>query len=152
VPPYKKRARKMSTEKKATAPSGAKGEIIIASINKTAQTATTGEAQNSTPAPGTTEKPKTESKTPLSVDVLREKSDRLNYLFDKEEKLNETLKNLKSFNLSADNNTMRLELNDSKGSTFKTVQPQAIAKVVVLLREEAEAKLKECHNEIVSLG
>jgi autotransporter translocation and assembly factor TamB len=134
----------MSTKNSATAPSGAKGEIIIASINKTAPT-----AQSSNPEP---KEPTTAKPIPLSVDVLREKADRINHLFDKEEKLTETLKSLKSFNLSADNTSMRLELNDTKGSTFKTHQPQAIAKVVTVLKEEAETKLKECHDEIVSLG
>ena len=124
-----------------------KGEAKNANETKTAPT-----AQNSTPATGENPKSKEEKPIPLSVDVLREKSERLNHLFDKEEKLKDTLQSLRSFNLSADNNTMRLELNDTKGATFKTHQPIAIGKVVNLLKEEAESKLKDCHNEIVSLG
>lgn len=129
---------------------GGQAVATTPSKNSTAVKAETQTANS--PTPNAVEKPKDEPKPIISVADQRAKMEKLSLLFDKEEKLKNTLSNLDSFKLSADGNTSRLELSDGKGSSFKTTAPVFVGAVLDLIREEAEKQLLQTNGEIIALA
>jgi hypothetical protein len=87
---------------------------------------------------------------PNKVEAQRERTQRLNDLFEREFKLTESRDTLKSFRLASDENTNTLSLQDGKGTSFKTSNPVVIAAVVELVRSTVDSKLKETEEQIIA--
>ena len=115
----------------------------VIGTDKPAQVQPTPEVQTS-PAP---EPPKLPS-----LEEQREKSRKLNLLFEKEHKLTETKRNLDSFKISRDETSSSLILSDGKTAKFTTYSPTLIKKVLELIQLECEAMLSDTSKEIVTLG
>jgi|GEM_PF-3794223 len=87
-----------------------------------------------------------------TVEEVREKSIRLNDLFEKEEKLLSTKSSLQTFRVASDEFTNKLEISDGKGATFKTYNPRVIGSIIEILKRDIEATLEETQVEIIALA
>lgn len=87
-----------------------------------------------------------------TVETMREKLEKLNLLFDREEKLRDSKKSLENFRIASDEGTNRLDLGDGKGASFRTSNPTVIKEVIALIMKEIETKLSLTGEEIVKLG
>jgi len=92
--------------------------------------------------------------TPQPVTLLsqREKAEKLNLLFAKEEKLTSTRKEIDRFKLATDESTNVLELKDGKGAQFRTSNPTLIKTVIGNIIDELTSKQVQISEEIISVG
>ena len=88
----------------------------------------------------------------ITVLTQREKAEKLNILFEKEEKLTTTRKSLERFKLATDESTNELELTDGKGAGFRTHNPTLIKSVIDLVMSEITAKQAIISSEIIAVG
>ena len=89
---------------------------------------------------------------PITLTSQRDKVEKLNLLFEREEKLAETRKQLDRFKLATDESTNTLELKDGKGATFRTSNPHLIKVVIADIMEELTAKQKQVSDDIIAIG
>lgn len=85
-----------------------------------------------------------------TVEYQRERSRKLNDLFEKEAKLVESRETLKSFRVSSDENTNELILKDGKGTQFRTCNATAIAHVLDLVKKTIDEKIAEVQTKIIT--
>lgn len=71
-----------------------------------------------------------------TVEAQKERKLKLVSLFERHEKLCESKKTLKQFDLSAVNHRRALTLEDGKGANFSTNNPIVISKIISLILEE----------------
>jgi len=93
--------------------------------------------------------PETQTVTLLSQ---REKAEKLNLLFEREEKLANTRKDLDRFKLATDDSTNVLELKDGKGASFRTSNPTLIKVVLKDILDELVVKQKQISDDIIAVG
>lgn len=98
----------------------------------------------------TVETPKVEQTKTPTVQEQRERQKKLNALFEKEAKLQESKDRLTNFILSTDESNNHLTLKDGRGAEFKTGNPEAIRKVIDLLTTEATEKIAEVQAQIIA--
>lgn len=109
-------------------------------------------AQQEQQSPQVQTQPIAEAPKAPTLEEQREKVRKLTLLFDKEQKLRDTKRNLESFKISRDETTSLLNLSDGKNASFKTHSPTLIKQVIALVLSECEAMLTDTANEIVALG
>ena len=93
-----------------------------------------------------------ETPQPVTLVTQREKAEKLNLLFAKEEKLTATRKEIDRFQLATDESTNMLELKDGKGAQFRTSNPTLIKTVIGDIINELVAKQKQISDDIIAVG
>ena len=93
-----------------------------------------------------------ETPQPVTLISQREKAEKLNLLFAKEEKLTATRKEIDRFKLATDESTNVLELKDGKGAQFRTSNPTLIKTVIGDILTELMAKQVQVSEEIIAVG
>lgn len=83
-----------------------------------------------------------------TVEAQKERKLKLVSLFERHEKLCESKKTLKQFDLSAVNHRRALTLEDGKGANFSTNNPVVISKIIALILEEVEIAISSTESEI----
>ena len=94
---------------------------------------------------------KTTDKQQNNVLSVEEKKEQINKLFLMAEKHNElknSLKQLEEFKISHDSEVCELRINDSKGKTFKSSNPEAISKMIDFCKTSLETKIEVLENQI----
>jgi hypothetical protein len=99
-----------------------------------------------------TEPPKVEPPQPVTLTSQRDKTEKLNLLFEREEKLSSTKKEIDRFKIATDESTNSLELRDGKGASFRTSNPMLIKSVIDLVVQELTVRQAHIANEIIAVG
>ncbi len=86
---------------------------------------------------------------PPIVDRL-EQLDMLFSLVEQRAKLNDTLDDLKKFDLSSDNTKDCLILDDGKGHKFTTYQPEVVKEAVALVRKLAQDRMNIIDTKLLA--
>ncbi|MBS1684775.1 MAG: hypothetical protein JSS76_08475 [Bacteroidetes bacterium] len=142
---------------KDTSKNGSNGAATLNA--KGSQTFTTAITKPETKAETPTEETRREEtptiQTPPPVATLesqRAKAEKLQVLFEREEKLNSTRRELERFKLATDDGTNQLELKDGKGATFRTSNPVLIKVVMDDIMTSLKAKQEQLTGEIIAIG
>lgn len=102
--------------------------------------------------PPKVEPAKVETPQPVTLTSQRDKTEKLNLLFEREEKLSSTKKEIDRFKIATDESTNSLELRDGKGASFRTSNPMIIKSVIDLVVQELTVRQAHIANEIIAVG
>ena len=88
----------------------------------------------------------------MTLLTQREKAEKLNLLFEREEKLTNTKREIDRFKLATDESTNSLSLDDGKGAKFRTCNPVLIKSAIELIVKELAVKQEQITNDIIAIG
>lgn len=91
-----------------------------------------------------------ETKKPATIAERKHRTELLQSMFDRQEKYQETQRNLEKFLIGVDENSQKLSLTDSKGTSFATSNPLVIKPVLELVKQQVAAQMGNIEDDILN--
>lgn len=89
---------------------------------------------------------------PLTVQTQREKTEKLNILFEREERLKDSQHSLNRFSLAADEDSNTVEIRDRKGIFFRTGNPNLVKLVLEDIKNALASSIAKVEADIIAIG